>query len=99
MLAAMKATRWGARIVTAGVGAGAQVSFSMGDLLFRTLSVVGTGQRPAVDRENMWRHLLKLATEHRITVDHMEFDVKQIAEAWTLQRAGPHAKITAAIKF
>ena len=98
MIAALKATRWGARIVTVGTGAGANISFTAGDLLFRTLTVVGTGQRSPADREQIWRRLLDMARDHAITVDHLEYELPRIAEAWEAQKAGPHAKITARIQ-
>jgi NADPH2:quinone reductase len=97
MVAALKASRWGARIVTVGTGAGAAININAGDLLFRTLTVVGTGQRPAADREQIWRRLLDMAREHAITVDHLEYDLPRIEEAWEAQKAGPHAKITGRI--
>lgn len=93
MLAAMKATRWGARIVTIGLGAGTRVEFDMRDLLFRNLSLIGTGQRPPADREAIWRRLLDLAQMHAIQVDQLSVPLEQIADAWALQRASPHAKI------
>lgn len=98
MVAALKATRWGARIVTVGTGAGAAINITAGDLLFRTLTVVGTGQRPADDRERVWRRLLDMARTHAITVDYVDYDLPQIAEAWAAQKAGPHAKITGRIR-
>ncbi|MDB5722027.1 MAG: alcohol dehydrogenase [Alphaproteobacteria bacterium] len=97
MVAALKATRWGARIVTVGTGAGAAINISAGDLLFRTMTVVGTGQRPPADREQIWRRLLDMAREHAITVDHLEYDLPRIGDAWDAQKAGPHAKITGRI--
>ena len=97
MLAALKATRWGARIVTIGFGAGPEVGFHMSDLLFRTLTLVGTGQRPPEDRERIWRMLLAVARQHRLTVDHLDYRLDQVAEAWAAQAAAPHAKITARI--
>lgn len=98
MVAALKATRWGARVVTVGTGAGAAINISAGDLLFRTLTVVGTGQRPPAEREQVWRRLLGLAREHAITVDHADYDLSRIGEAWEAQKAGPHAKITGSIR-
>ncbi|MDB5669622.1 MAG: alcohol dehydrogenase [Alphaproteobacteria bacterium] len=97
MVAALKATRWGARIVTVGTGAGAAINISAGDLLFRTMTVVGTGQRPPADREQIWRRLLDMAREHAITVDHLQYDLPRIGDAWDAQKAGPHAKITGRI--
>jgi len=73
MLAALKATRWGARIFTIGTGAGRELNLNIADLLFRTLSCVGTGQRPPAEREAVWRRLLALAAEHRITVEHVAY--------------------------
>ncbi|MEY2893474.1 MAG: hypothetical protein RJA98_3382 [Pseudomonadota bacterium] len=98
MLAALKATRWGARIVTVGTGAGRVVHLDIADLLFRTLSCVGTGQRPPADRHEIWTRLLHLAQRDRITVDHVSYRFDQAAEAWAAQVAGPHAKITASLR-
>lgn len=97
-LSALKATRWGARIVTIGTGAGNTVPLMIGDLLFRTLTCVGTGQRPPADRRRIWEDLLKLQREQNITVDYTDYDFDQAAEAWTAQAAGPHAKITAKVR-
>jgi len=98
MVAALKATRWGARIVTVGTGAGSNINITAGDLLFRTLTVVGTGQRPPADREQIWRRLLTMARDHAISVDYAHYDLPQIEAAWEAQRAGPHAKITGRIR-
>jgi hypothetical protein len=35
-----------------------------------------------------------MARENAITVDHLEYDLSRIGEAWDAQKAGPHAKIT-----
>ena len=97
LLAAMKATRWGARIVTIGKAAGGQIAFEISDLLFRTLSLVGTGQRPAAERESIWRKLLELAREQAITVDYAEYPFGRVADAWAAQSASPRAKIISSI--
>jgi NADPH2:quinone reductase len=98
LLAALKATRWGARILTIGTGAGREVHLNMADLLFRTLSCVGTGQRPPAEREATWRRLLVLAREHRIVVDQVGYTLDQVAQAWAAQASGPHAKVTARVR-
>jgi len=98
MLAALKATRWGARVMTIGTGAGRQVQLDMADLLFRTLSCIGTGQRPPADRRAIWERLLQIHREHPIVVDHQAFTFEQAAQAWAAQTASPHAKITASIR-
>lgn len=98
MLAALKATRWGARVFTIGTGAGRELNLNIADLLFRTLSCVGTGQRPPAEREAVWRRLLALAAQHRITVDQVGYTLDQAASAWEAQRSGPHAKVTASVR-
>lgn len=98
LLAALKATRWGARILTIGTGAGRDIHLNIADLLFRTLSCVGTGQRAPSDREATWRRLLQLAREHQITFDHVGYSFDQMPDAWAAQVAGPHAKITASFR-
>ncbi len=95
LLAALKATRWGARIITIGTGAGREIHLSIADLLFRTLSCVGTGQHSAVDREATWRRLLLMAKVHQIRFDHVSYGLSDLPTAWAAQVAGPHAKITA----
>lgn len=96
-LSALRATRWGARLVTIGAGAGATVPILAGDLLFRTMTVVGTGQRTPDYRQRIWRRLLKLAAEQNLTVDYADYAFDQAGAAWAAQQAGPHAKITARI--
>lgn len=98
LLSALKATRWGARIMTVGVGAGRVIQLDVGDLLFRTLTVVGTGQRSPADRQAIWRRLLTIACDQRITVDHADYTLERIGEAWAAQIGGPHAKITAPMR-
>ena len=98
MINALKATRWGARILTIGTGAGRQVNLDIADLLFRTLSCIGTGQRPPAERRKIWERLLGMAREHQIEVDYADYTLDQAAEAWAAQQAGPHAKITATIR-
>jgi NADPH:quinone reductase-like Zn-dependent oxidoreductase len=97
LLSALKATRWGARIMTIGTGAGRQINLDMADLLFRTLSVVGTGQRPPADRQAIWRRLLDMNRQQRFVVDYAEYTLDGATEAWQSQLKGPHAKIVARI--
>ncbi|WP_242153512.1 zinc-binding alcohol dehydrogenase family protein [Sphingomonas sp. BAUL-RG-20F-R05-02] len=98
MVAALRATRWGARIVTVGTGAGAGINITAGDLLFRTLTTIGTGQRPPSDREAIWRRLLAMNAAHDFKIDYKRYDLPQIAQAWAAQKAGPHAKIVGAVR-
>jgi NADPH:quinone reductase-like Zn-dependent oxidoreductase len=92
-LAALKATRWGARIMTIGTLAGPTALVPAGDLLFRTHTTVGTGQRPPEDRRAIWERLLVLAREERITVEAVRRPLDEAVAAWTDQVASPHAKV------
>lgn len=98
MLNALKATRWGARIMTIGTGAGRQLNLDIADLLFRTLSCIGTGQRPPADRRAIWERLLRIAREQTIQIDYADFAFDDAAAAWAAQIDGPHAKITARVR-
>ncbi|HEX3951476.1 MAG TPA: zinc-binding dehydrogenase [Steroidobacteraceae bacterium] len=98
LLNALKATRWQARIMTIGTGAGRQINLDMADLLFRTLSVVGTGQRPAQDREAIWRGLLELNRQKKFEVEYVEYPLSKVSEAWQAQQKGVHAKIISAMR-
>lgn len=97
-LSAVKATKWGARLITIGTGAGRVVELNIGDLLFRTLTCIGTGQRPAADREQIWRRLLAMQKDQSIEVDYVDYDFADSADAWAAQVSGPHAKITAKVR-
>jgi NADPH:quinone reductase-like Zn-dependent oxidoreductase len=96
-LAALKATRLGARIMSVGVQAGMTATVSLPDMLSRTHTCVGTGQRPPEDRHAIWRQLLDIAREEGITVDYAEYTLGEAAHAWASQVASPHAKIIATI--
>lgn len=92
MLNALKATRWGARILTIGTGAGRQVNLDIADLLFRSLSCIGTGQRPPSERRDIWERLLRISRDENIQVDYLDYTLDQAAEAWASQVAGPDRK-------
>lgn len=96
-VAALKATRWGARLMSIGAGAGRTATVSLGDLLFRTHACVGTGQRPPQERRAIWQRLLVMAEKHDLTVDYAEFTLDAATDAWEAQSASPHAKVIARI--
>jgi NADPH:quinone reductase-like Zn-dependent oxidoreductase len=96
-VAALKATRFGARIMSIGVQAGMTANVALPDLLFRTHSCIGTGQRAPEDRRGIWERLLGIARDDNITVDYADYTLGQAAEAWSAQSASPHAKIVASI--
>jgi NADPH:quinone reductase-like Zn-dependent oxidoreductase len=97
-LSAVKATKWGARLITIGTGAGRVVDLNIGDLLFRTLTCIGTGQRSPADREAIWRRLLAMQKDQAIKVDYLDYEFSDAAGAWAAQVSGPHAKITAKVR-
>jgi NADPH:quinone reductase len=98
LLNALKATRWQARIMTIGTGAGRQINLDMADLLFRTLSVVGTGQRAPQDRQAIWQGLLEMNRVQKFEIEYADYSLPLVTEAWQAQLKGPHAKITAAMR-
>jgi NADPH:quinone reductase len=98
LLNALKATRWRARIMTIGTGAGRQINLDVADLLFRTLSVVGTGQRAAQDRQAIWQGLLAMNQQQRFEIEYTDYSLARVTEAWQSQLDGAHAKITAAMR-
>ena len=98
LLSALKATRWQARIMTIGTGAGRQINLDMADLLFRTLSVVGTGQRSPQDRQAIWLGLLEMNRQKTFDIEYVDYSLSRVSEAWQTQQKGVHAKITAAMR-
>jgi NADPH2:quinone reductase len=98
LLNALKATRWQARIMTIGTGAGRQINLDMADLLFRTLSVVGTGQRPPQDREAIWHGLLEMNRQKKFEIEYVEYPLSRVGEAWQAQQKGVHAKIISVMR-
>jgi NADPH2:quinone reductase len=98
LLNALKATRWQARIMTIGTGAGRQINLDVADLLFRTLSVVGTGQRAPQDRQAIWQGLLEMNRQQKFEIEYADYSLALATEAWQAQLKGPHAKITAVMR-
>jgi NADPH:quinone reductase-like Zn-dependent oxidoreductase len=96
-VAALKATAFGARIMSIGAQAGMTANVNLGDMLFRTHTCVGTGQRAPEDRHAIWERLLVLARDEGIAVDYAAYTLDQAAEAWAAQIASPHAKIVGTI--
>jgi NADPH2:quinone reductase len=98
LLHALKATRWGARIMTIGTGAGRQINLDIADLLFRSLSCIGTGQRPPADRQAIWERLIGIAQTQKFVVDYVDYTLDQSAAAWAAQVSGPHAKVLGRVR-
>lgn len=96
-VAALKATRFGARIMTIGAQAGMSATIALPDLLFRTHSCVGTGQRSPADRRALWRRLLNIARDKPFVLDYAEYTLDEAPQAWDAQKCSAHAKVVAAI--
>jgi NADPH:quinone reductase-like Zn-dependent oxidoreductase len=92
-LAALKATRFGARIMSIGAQAGATANVPLGDLLYRTHTCVGTGQRAPGDRRAIWEELLAIAKQRQIVVPHVSYPLEQVEQAWAAQVGSPHGKV------
>lgn len=91
--AAMRATAPGARMMSIGIQAGARVSLSLRDLVFRSHIGVGTGQRPAPVRRRAFERLMTMAIEQGLRADTIIFDFDAASEAWAAQGGSPHGKV------
>jgi NADPH2:quinone reductase len=91
--AAMRATAPGARMMSIGVQAGPTVTLSLRDLVFRSHIGVGTGQRPAAERQAAFERLMTMALEHGLRVDTVQFPFEAAADAWAAQAGSPHGKV------
>jgi len=96
-VAALKATREGARIMSIGAQAGLTAEVNIGDLLYRNHTCVGTGQIAPGKRHSIWEQLVGIARDKGFTLDYDEFTLDQAAEAWAAQVASPHAKVIATV--
>lgn len=96
-VAALKATREGARIMSIGVQASMTATIALPDLLFRTHSCVGTGQRSAGERHAYWRQLLDISREQGFVLDYLDYTLDDAAQAWEAQKRSPHAKVIGVI--
>ncbi|MCW2608253.1 MAG: zinc-binding alcohol dehydrogenase family protein [Frankiales bacterium] len=92
-LAALKATRPGARVVTVGTLAASTALVPAGDMLFRTHTVVGTGQRSPQQRLGDWLRLVDLHRATPLTVPGTTYALSDGTRAWAAQVAGPHGKV------
>jgi NADPH:quinone reductase-like Zn-dependent oxidoreductase len=91
--AALQATRFGARMMSIGVQAGATMTVNLRDLIFRTHAGVGTGQRPAAERKAAFERLIALGRAGKVTADTTTFSLDEAAQAWAAQGAISHSKV------
>lgn len=96
-VAALKATRCGARIMSIGVQAGLTATIALPDLLFRTHTCVGTGQRTPAERHGFWRQLLDISRERGFVLDYLEYTLDDAPQAWEAQKHSAHSKVIAVI--
>ena len=91
--AALRASRYHARVICVGSVAGFEVTLNRFEIARRTIHAVGTGYRPAAERRAAWEDLLALSREGRMSVDCVRFDLDQVHAAWTSQLGSPAGKI------
>jgi NADPH2:quinone reductase len=96
-VAALKATRFGARLMSIGVQAGVTATLALPDLFSRTHACVGTGHRPAHERQALWRQLLDISRQHSFVLDYVEFTLDDAPLAWEAQKNSAHGKVLATI--
>jgi NADPH:quinone reductase-like Zn-dependent oxidoreductase len=94
MVAALKATARGGRVLSISNVGGRIASVDLRDLIFRTHSGVATGIRPAAERRAAFERLLGYAMDGSLKpVDTVGYRFAEIAQAWAVQSNGPNAKI------
>ncbi len=98
LLDSLPAARAGSRILTIGTSAGRQIHLDMAHLLFKSLSTVGTGQRPAATRHQDWLRLLQISRDISIELEYSQFDFADAAAAWQAQCDGVNKKIVATLR-
>jgi NADPH:quinone reductase-like Zn-dependent oxidoreductase len=91
--AAMRATAFGARMMSIGVQAGMTVTLSLRDLVRRAHIGVGTGHRPVAERRAAYERLLAYARAGQLSVDVVPFGLEQAPQAWAALQASPGGKI------
>jgi len=96
-LAALKATRLGARVVSIGVAGSMTANLNIADLFQRWHTCQGTGHYPPAYRREVWLRLLDLSREQNIDVEYKEFGFDHAGEAWIAQRDSPRAKVVATV--
>lgn len=94
IVAALKATARGGRVLSIGNVGGRFASIDLRDLIFRTHAGVATGIRPSAERRAAFERLLGYALSGQLKpVDTVTFPFAEIAQAWAAQANGPNAKI------
>lgn len=94
---ALRASRFGARIICVGAVGGLEVTLSRWDIARRTIKAVGTGYRPAAERKAAWEYLLSLSREGRMAVECVWFDLESAPEAWASLITSPGGKVIARV--
>jgi NADPH:quinone reductase-like Zn-dependent oxidoreductase len=94
MVAALKATARGGRVMSIGNSAGRLACVDLGDLVFRTHAGVATGIRPVAERRAAFERLTAFALAGKLQrVDTVVFQFEQVTEAWDAQANSPNAKV------
>lgn len=94
MVAALKATARGGRVLSISNIAGRLPAIDLKDLIFRTHAGVATGIRPAAERHDAFQRLLGYALEgHLKPVDTSIFAMADITQAWHCLLNHPQGKV------
>lgn len=94
MVAALKATARGGRVMSVSNVGGRYASVDLRDLIFKSHHGVATGVRPVAERQAAFNRLLDMMLRGALKpVDTVTYKFDQITEAWDAQAASPNGKV------
>lgn len=97
--AALRATAYGARMMSIGIQAGTTMTVALKDMTHRSHFGVSTSHRDAGERKAAYERLLDYARSIPIVVNSTEFDLKDVDAAWAaLETGGVAGKIIVRVK-
>ncbi|WP_181779042.1 quinone oxidoreductase family protein [Pseudonocardia pini] len=97
MMAAIRATRPGGRIVNLGMRAGRTMELNGIALKGRDLLSCNIGDAPAAEVGESYARLVSLVQAGSIRTDHESVPLEDVAEIWRRQDSSPHAKLLVGI--
>lgn len=97
MMAAIRATRMGGRVVNLGMRAGRSMQLDGIALKGKDLLSCNIGNAPAEVIAQSYASLVRLVQEGRLHGDHETVALQDVAEVWRRQDSSPHRKLLLAI--
>jgi NADPH2:quinone reductase len=94
--AALKTAAKGARIMCVSRMASPTMMVDLVDLGFKTMSSVGTGIRPPLERRKAFERLMALAVRGKLSIDVTRYSLDRAPEAWGALINSPYSKIVIA---